>query len=173
MAKRYSEDHSPIIIKIIVKIERDRMLYKKILIPTDNSQVSIEAARHGLEIAKLMNSKVYVIYVVDVMPFVGLPTEGFWETIREILEEEGREAFNKIENMAKEIGVDIVSEILEGNPAEEIVKYAERKGIDLIVMGTSGKSGIDRLLLGSVAEKVSKKAQCPILLIKMKEKKEE
>lgn len=149
----------------------DRMLYKKILIPTDNSDVSIEAARHGLEIARLMNSKVYVIYVVDIMPFIGLPTEGFWETMREVLEEEGREAFKKIEKMAKEIGVDITTEILEGSPAREIVEYAERRGIDLIVMGTSGKSGIDRLLLGSVAEKVSRKAQCPVLLVKMRKKK--
>ena len=146
------------------------MLYRKILIPTDNSQVSIEAARHGLEIAKLMNSKVYVIYVVDIMPFVGLPTEGFWETIREVLEEEGKEAFKKIEEISKEVGVDITTEILEGSPAEEIVKYAEKKGIDLIVMGTSGKSGIDRILLGSVAEKVSRRAQCPVLLVKMRKK---
>jgi len=137
------------------------VLYKKILIPTDNSKVSIEAARHGLEIAKLMNSKVYVIYVVDIMPFIGLPTEGFWETMREVLEEEGKEAFRKIEKMAEEVGVEVTTEILEGSPAEEIVRYAEKKGIDLIVMGTSGKSGIDRLLLGSVAEKVSRKAQCP------------
>jgi len=150
------------------------MLYRKILIPTDNSKVSIEAARHGLEIAKLMKSKVYVIYVVDIMPFVGLPTEGFWETMKEILEEEGKEAFKKIENMAEKIGVDITTEILEGSPAKEIVEYAEKKGIDLIVMGTSGKSGIDKLLLGSVAEKVSKKTHCPVLLVKMiKEEKEE
>ncbi|HIQ38746.1 MAG TPA: universal stress protein [Methanothermococcus okinawensis] len=149
------------------------MLYRKILIPTDNSKVSIEAARHGLEIAKLMNSKVYVIYVVDIMPFVGLPTEGFWETMKEVLEEEGKEAFKKIEDMAKEIGIDITTEILEGSPAKEIVEYAEKKGVDLIVMGTSGKSGIDKLLLGSVAEKVSKKAQCPVLLVKMIREKEE
>jgi len=149
------------------------MLYKKILIPTDNSQVSIEAARHGLEIAKLMNSKVYVIYVVDIMPFVGLPTEGFWEAMREVLEEEGKEAFKKIRKMAEEIGVNVITEILEGSPAKEIVEYAEKRGIDLIVMGTSGKSGIDRLLLGSVAEKVSRRAQCPVLLIKMRKEKEE
>ena len=149
------------------------MPYKKILIPTDNSKVSIEAAKQGLEIAKLMNSKVYVIYVVDIMPFVGLPTEGFWESMKEILEEEGKEAFNKIESIAKEFDINIVSEILEGNPAKEIVEYANKKNINLIVMGTSGKSGIDKLLLGSVAEKVSKRAQCPILLVKMKEKKDE
>ena len=149
------------------------MPYKKILIPTDNSKVSIEAAKQGLEIAKLMNSKVYVIYVVDIMPFVGLPTEGFWESMKEILEEEGKEAFNKIESIAKEFDISIVSEILEGNPAKEIVEYANKKNMNLIAMGTSGKSGIDKLLLGSVAEKVSKRAQCPILLVKMKEKKDE
>ncbi|WP_421077025.1 universal stress protein [Methanothermococcus sp. Ax23] len=149
------------------------MIYKKILIPTDSSEVSMEAAKHALEIAKAMNSRVYAVYVVDIVPFIGLPTEGLWESMKEILEEEGKEALKKIEDKAKEMGVDIKSEILEGSPAKEIVDYAERKKVDLIVMGTTGKTGLDKLLLGSVAEKVSKGAHCPVLLVKMMEKEKE
>jgi nucleotide-binding universal stress UspA family protein len=149
------------------------MLYKKILIPTDSSEVSMEASRHALEIAKEMGSRVYAVYVVDVVPFIGLPTEGLWESMKEILEEEGKEALKKIEDTAKEMGVDLKSEILEGSPANEILDYAKKKKVDLIVMGTTGKTGLDKLLLGSVAEKVSKGAHCPVLLVKKMEEKEE
>ncbi len=149
------------------------MLYKKILIPTDSSEISIEASRHALEIAKAMGSRVYAIYVVDIVPFIGLPTEGLWESMKEILEEEGRESLKKIEDSAKKMGVEVKSEILEGNPAKEILNYAERKKVDLIVMGTTGKSGLDKLLLGSVAEKVSKGSHCPVLLVKKMKKNEE
>jgi len=142
------------------------MSYKKILIPTDGSAVSMEAANQALEIAKAMNSKVHVIYVVDIVPFVGLPTEGLWESMKEILEEEGTEALQKIKKKAKEMGLHITSEVLEGSPSNEIVQYAEKEKMDLIVIGTSGKSGLDKILLGSVAEKVSKKAHCPVLLVK-------
>ncbi len=146
------------------------MLYEKILVPTDGSEVSMEASRHALEIAKAMGSRVYAIYVIDVVPFVGLPTEGLWESMKEILEEEGKEALKKVEECAKSMDIDLKSEILDGNPAKEILEYAERKKVDLIVMGTTGKTGIDKLLLGSVAEKVSKGAHCPVLLVKKTEK---
>jgi len=142
------------------------MVYNKILVPTDGSEVSLEAAKHAIEMAKAMNSRIYAIYVVDIVPFIGLPTEGLWESMKEILEEEGNDALNKISHMAKDYNVDIKVEILEGNPVKEIVDYAERKKVDLIVMGTIGKTGLDKLLLGSVAEKVTKKSHCPILLVK-------
>ncbi|ABR55842.1 universal stress protein [Methanococcus aeolicus] len=148
------------------------MPYEKILVPTDSSAVSLEAANQALEIAKAMNSKVHAVYVVDIVPFVGLPTEGLWESMKEILEEEGMEALQKIEKMAKEMGVNMTSKVLEGSPSNEIVKYAENEKIDLIVIGTTGKSGLDKILLGSVAEKVSKKAHCPVLLVKKTDKEE-
>ncbi|AEF96800.1 universal stress protein [Methanotorris igneus] len=148
------------------------MLYKKIVVPTDGSDVSIEAAKHAIEIGKLMKAEIYVIYVVDIAPFIGLPTEGLWETMKEILNEEGEKALKKIKKMAEEHGVNVKPEILEGVPANEIVEFAEKKRADLIVMGTSGKTGLDRFLLGSVAEKVIRNAHCPVLVVK-KQKKEE
>lgn len=148
------------------------MVYNKILIPTDGSEISLEAAKHAIKMAKAMNSRVYAIYVIDIVPFIGLPTEGLWESMKEILEDEGNDTLNKISHMAKDHNVDIKVEILEGNPSKEIVDYAERKKVDLIVMGTTGKTGLDKLLLGSVAEKVTKKSHCPILLVKKYESEE-
>ncbi len=142
------------------------MIYKKILVPTDGSEVSYEASKHAIEIAKLMNSKIYTIYVIDIVPFMGLPTEGLWESMRELLEEEGKEAIKNIEEECKKNNIDVHSDILEGSPANEIVNYAKQKKIDLIVIGTTGKTGLDAILLGSVADKVSKKSHCPVLLVK-------
>ena len=68
--------------------------------------------------------------------------------------------------MAEEWGVKIHTEMLEGVPAKEIVEFAEKKKADLIVMGTTGKTGLERILLGSVAERVIKNAHCPVLVVK-------
>jgi len=143
------------------------MVYKKIVIPTDGSKISIEAAEHAIELAKCSGGRVYGIYVIDIVPFVGLPTEGLWESMKEVLEKEGQTALKKVADIAKEKGVEIKTEILEGTPSKEIVDYAESKKADLIAMGTTGKTGLDRLLLGSVAERVLKKAHCPVLLVKI------
>ena len=158
--------------KILLKNRGEKMLYKKIVIPTDGSDVSIEAARHAIEIGKLMKAEIYAIYVIDIAPFIGLPTEGFWETMKEILNEEGEKALKNVKKMAEEYGANVKCEILEGVPANEIVEFAEKKRADIIVMGTSGKTGLDRFLLGSVAEKVIRNAHCPVLIVK-KQKKEE
>jgi len=157
--------------KIIIAINEDgETLYKKIVIPTDGSDVSFEAAKHAVNIAKKFDAELYAIYVVDVSPFVGLPAEGSWELISELLKEEGNEALKKVKKLAEENEVNIHTEILEGVPAKEIVEFAEKKKADLIVMGTTGKTGLERILLGSVAERVIKNAHCPVLVVKKSKK---
>ncbi|CAB3288320.1 UspA domain protein [Methanocaldococcus lauensis] len=145
-------------------------MYKKIVVPTDGSDVSIEAAKHAIVIAKKFDAEIYAIYVVDVSPFVGIPAEGTWELISEVLREEGEEALKKIKKMAEDNDVEVHTEMIEGVPAKEIVEYAEKKEADLIVMGTTGKTGLERILLGSVAERVIKNAHCPVLVVKKPKK---
>ncbi|AVB75817.1 nucleotide-binding universal stress UspA family protein [Methanococcus maripaludis] len=145
------------------------MAYKKIIMPTDGSKISIEAAEQAIDLAKATDGRVYGIYVIDIVPFVGLPTEGLWESMKEVLEKEGHTALRTLTDIAREKGVEIKTEILEGTPSKEIVEYAEAKNADLIVMGTTGKTGLDKLLLGSVAERVLKKSHCPVLLVKSSE----
>ncbi|ADG12982.1 UspA domain protein [Methanocaldococcus infernus ME] len=141
-------------------------MYKKIVVPTDGSDVSMKALKHAIFIAKNLDSKIYGVYVVDVSPFIGLPMEGSWELITKVLEEEGEEILNKVKEMCEKEGVDVEVKMLEGIPPEEIVKFAEEKEADLIVMGTTGKTGLERILLGSVAERVIKNAPCPVLVVK-------
>lgn len=143
-------------------------LFKKILIATDGSKRTQDAVEMGLKIAKDQGSKVYAIYVVDTVTFTSIPMDVTWENMYQLLKDEGEEAVKIIKDKAA--GTDVETHVLEGNPAVEITKYAADNGVDLIVMGTLGKSGIDRILLGSTAEKVIRIAHCPVLVIKSEKK---
>jgi nucleotide-binding universal stress UspA family protein len=139
-------------------------LFKKILIATDGSKRTQNAVELGLKIAKEQHSRVYAIYVVDTVTFTSIPMDVTWENMYQLLKDEGEEAVKAVKDSAPD--VDVETHVLEGNPAVEITKFAGDNGMDLIVMGTLGKSGIDRILLGSTAEKVIRIANCPVLVIK-------
>jgi nucleotide-binding universal stress UspA family protein len=140
-------------------------MYKKILIPTDGSDTAELAVEHGVKLAKAVNAKVYGLYVIDVSAFTGVPTEAIWENMRELLEDEGKKALEKIEKVAKENRVKFENILEEGVPSEDIVRISKEKGVDLIVMGTAGRTGLDRFLLGSVTEKVVRTSACPVLVV--------
>lgn len=139
-------------------------LFKKILIATDGSKYSLGAASKGLEIARFHGSKVYALYVVDLRALTtvnGMPGPA---NIYTILEDEGKRAVSQVKEMAGDLPVETF--VLSGHPASAIVQFATDNGIDLIVTGTLGKSGIEELLLGSVADKVLRHAPCPVLVVK-------
>jgi nucleotide-binding universal stress UspA family protein len=140
-------------------------MYKKILIPTDGSETAEKAVQHGIELARALKAKVCGLYVVDVSAFTGVPTEAIWESMRDLLEEEGKKALKKIEELAKENGVEYENFLKEGVPSEDIVKTAEDEQADLIVMGTAGRTGLNRFLLGSVTEKVVRTSTLPVLVV--------
>lgn len=139
-------------------------LFKKILIATDGSKRTQNAVEMGLNIAKERGSKVYAVYVVDTVTFTSIPMDVTWENMYQLLKDEGEEAVKAVKDGAPD--VDVETHVLEGNPAAELTKFAVDNGVELIVMGTLGKSGIDRILLGSTAEKVIRIAHCPVLVIK-------
>jgi nucleotide-binding universal stress UspA family protein len=143
-------------------------LFKKILIATDGSKRTQSAVDMGLKIAREQHSKVYTVYVVDTVTFTSIPMDVTWENMYQLLKDEGEEAVKTIKDNSS--GMDVETHVLEGNPAVEITKFAADNGVDLIVMGTLGKSGIDRILLGSTAEKVIRIAGCPVLVIKSSKK---
>ncbi|MEM2933347.1 MAG: universal stress protein [Methanocellales archaeon] len=140
--------------------------FNSILIATDGSQHTKSAVKHGLALAKLSNAKVYAVYVIDIGMFASIPMDTTLENMHELLKKEGELATRSVEEEAKALGIEIEKIILEGNPAQEIVKFANANNIDLIVMGTLGKSGLERFLLGSVAEKVIRTASCPVMVVR-------
>jgi len=141
-------------------------MYKKILIPTDGSAPAETAVKEGIKLAKALGSEIYGLYVMDISAFAGIPTEAIWENMRSLLEEEGKKTLERVKSLAKVKEVKCKCLIKEGIPSKEIVSTAEEIKAKLIVMGTSGKSGLDRFLIGSVTEKVVRTSKIPVLVIR-------
>ena len=103
----------------------------------------------------MSGAKIYALYVIDLTPFGSILMDDSWvKNACAELERVGREAICCIERNAKAAGVEAAPIILKGNPAEKILDFAENQKVDMIVMGSTGKSGIKRFMLGSVSEKV-------------------
>ncbi len=141
-------------------------LFKNIILATDGSKYSENAVEYAVELAKISGARISAIYVVDTGAFATIPMDVAWENIYELLKTEGNEATEKVILEAKKSDIKVESFIVEGHPAEEIVKLSESIPADLIVMGTLGKRGLDRFLLGSVAEKVSRISNVPVMIVR-------
>ncbi|HOW13422.1 MAG: universal stress protein [Methanosarcina sp.] len=146
--------------------------YRNIVIATDGSENTRKAISYGIEIAKLSGATVHALYVVDTSSFSSIPmsTEGGWEAMYEVLKTEGKKAVSAVKSEGEASGVDVREVVLEGHPINEIIEFAEKNKADLIVMGTLGKTGLDRFLLGSVAEKVVRGSKVPVMVVRSGEK---
>lgn len=134
-------------------------MYTDILIPTDGSQGAQAAIEHGIEIAQQYDAIVHALYVVDTRVTRSGP-------LLEALRQEGRDAVRKLEVAGTQASLDVTTEISEGVPHDEILQYITTHGIDLVVMGTKGRSGVDRVLMGSVAERVVRHSPVPVLTVR-------
>ncbi|MDM7911652.1 MAG: universal stress protein, partial [Methanotrichaceae archaeon] len=137
----------------------------KILVATDGSKHGEKAAKIAIELAKLSGGTITAIYVADTSRTSHLPDDMLLFSIRELLIKEGNEALDFVESRAKEAGVNFERALVEGNPGEEIINYAWKNGMDIIIMGSVGRTGLDKFLLGSVAEKVVRNSKVPVLTI--------
>jgi nucleotide-binding universal stress UspA family protein len=133
---------------------------KKILYPTDFSSYSNQAYFHAIALAENHGASLTVLFVQS--PDTATPgavgDEGYSRSY-------WRNQLEQIRPTNPEIPVRHV--LLSGDPAEEIVRYGRDTGMDLIVMGTHGRTGLERLLLGSVAERVLRDASCSVLVVKL------
>jgi nucleotide-binding universal stress UspA family protein len=143
-------------------IEEHAMNIKKILVPTDFSEPSEAALFHATALARQANAVLLIAHVhepVEVYTdtgFAGYPVAGGEEALERTLEE--------VRPPDAQVGY--VHRMLHGNAADEITRLAENEDVDMIVMGTHGRSGLTRLLMGSVAEAVVRRAKCPVLTVK-------
>ena len=142
-------------------------MYSKILLPTDGSKQANKAAEHAIWIARESGAEIIALTVMETSSLVGLPADDLIIRLREMLEEEASRSLEAVKKLVEELGADIKLTVRtdEGSPAEAILRTLEKEGVDLVVMGTSGKHGLDRFLLGSVAEKVVRSAGCPVLVV--------
>jgi nucleotide-binding universal stress UspA family protein len=140
-------------------------VYERILIPTDGSTGTAHVAMQALDLAEQYDGTVYVLHVVDETASSLLEATGSDSE----LEEQGQRAVERIDRMAQVHGVDVVTEIQTGDPATAILDYAGEIEADLIVAGTHGRSGVERRLIGSVAERLVRHADCPVMTVRLPE----
>lgn len=131
-------------------------MYERILVPVDGGSESREAVSHALDIADKYDATMYVLHVVSEQ-LVGDAEE---------LEAAGEQVTDEIVERATEHGVDVVADVTDGRPSDRILGYADERNVDLIVMGTHGRTGVGRVLLGSVAERVARHSDVPVLLVR-------
>jgi nucleotide-binding universal stress UspA family protein len=138
-------------------------MYKEILVPTDGSEPARTATEHAATLAGLCDARIHGLFVTDsgTLGKVG----GKYPQPAEDLEAAGREAVAAVEEAAREHGVEATVTVTGGTAHEEIVRYAADNDIDVIVMGTRGRQGVQRYLLGSVTERVVQTATQAVLTV--------
>ena len=139
-------------------------MYDSILIPTDGSQDMAPVVEQAIELATLCDADLHVVHVVDERAYHSVPDD-IRETVRETLQADGESFTKSIAERAVDAGLEVVRELRWGDPAAAILSYAVENEIGAIVMGTHGRTGYERFLLGSVAEKVVRAAPVPVLAI--------
>lgn len=145
---------------------------KRILFPTDFSEYSQAAAGYACAVAEKFDAELHVLHVlqdlVAMVPEPGLafPPPGDY---MDELKQSAEQALEKVPDPDWAKGRNVVREIRQGPPFVEVVRYARDNEMDLVVMGTHGRSGLAHVLLGSVAEKVVRKAPCPVLTVRPSE----
>jgi len=141
---------------------------KKILIATDGSDYTKQAVSQGLHLAKVLGAEVTALYVIDQTSFVSFPMDSSIVSVYSLLENEGKRAVEEVRKEGEEMGVKVSTVVVEGSPTRKIIEVAE--DFDLIVMGTLGRSAISKLFMGSVAERVTRYAPCPVLVVRAKKR---
>ncbi len=133
---------------------------RSILIPTDGSDNALVAAEYGLELAQSTNSCVHTLHVFDpnlITTMDNMDTDAY-------IKETSEKYTDEVIEMGKKLGIDVQPHITSGDPADGIIELSQN--YDLVVMGTSGRTGLSHAILGSVAEKVVRLSKSPVLVVK-------
>lgn len=141
--------------------------FKKILVPTDYSELSLAAMDYALSFSQVFGSQIYLLHTLDTIPVLALDTMDL--TTETVIYETEKNAKNDLHLFAvSRVGniPNLVEVVRRGIAEDQIVKTAKEEEIDLIVMATHGRSGIAHVLLGSVAEKVVQRSPVPVLTVK-------
>ena len=139
-------------------------MYKRILVPTDGSEFAKKAQKHALFLAEACEAELIAVSVTENNFVNGLPLDDEVYQLNQILNERSKENLDEFDKL-NENNLKITHVIREGSPAKVILEVAKDEDVDLIVMGSSGKSGFDRFIMGSVADKVVNSAKCAVLVV--------
>jgi nucleotide-binding universal stress UspA family protein len=143
-------------------------MYDHVLVPTDGSEGVDRTLEHALELARNHDATIHALYVVDRR--FELAADEDREDLVERLTERGQAAVAAVAERAEDAGVDVVTDVREGVPYKTILEYATEADVDVIAMGTHGRTGRDRLAhLGSVTDRVVENATVPVFVVNIGE----
>lgn len=141
-------------------------MYDDVLVPTDGSDTVSETLEHATAIAGNDDATIHALYVVD-QRITRAADREMRSDLEDSLEAEGRKAVEAVREHAEDAGLETIDEIRHGTPSREILEYASGAGIDLIVIGTQGKTPREKVsTLGSVSERVVDGASIPVLVVR-------
>jgi nucleotide-binding universal stress UspA family protein len=148
--------------------------FNRIILAVDGSKVSKKATKKALSLAKKTGTDIIAIHVIQVPMRTTPParlaissvrtTYSYYPELKKTIEEKGRSIINKIKEIAISMQTNIKTKIVEGNPYDEIIKIADKN--DLIIMGSKGHSTLDRILIGSVSEKVLHHSNTTVMIVR-------
>jgi nucleotide-binding universal stress UspA family protein len=143
---------------------------KKILVPTDFSKFSDKAFQEALEIAETFNSKIYLVYVIRGESGFSIAETFDEETQKKVhreLEKKTEMAFkNQIKKFPLSKKIEIIKKVSKGVPYKEVLEYQKEIDADVIVIAAHGRSGFEEFFFGSTSEKIVRRAECSVLLVK-------
>src|SRR6266513_2347278 len=158
---------------LFYSLESDAMAYKRILVPVDGSPTSGLGLREAIAFAKAQKARLQLVHVVDVHNALtaGAESGAYLADLVSALKQRGRQILAKAAQLARKAGVacdSVLLETLTGPAAEPILRQAKKARVDLIVMGTHGRRGLRRLVMGSDAEQIVRNAPVPVMLVRGK-----
>jgi nucleotide-binding universal stress UspA family protein len=142
-------------------------MIKKILVPTDGSEHARKAIEYACELAVKLGATVCLLHVVPFAPALFHEAAFAMPDFQKLQEEDGKKIVEEAKRVTKERGVkDVQSTVIQGNPASRIIEFARAEGVDVIVMGNRGLSGVTEFVLGSISHRVSHLAHCTVTIVK-------
>jgi len=146
------------------------MKIKRILVPTDFSPAAMDAFSYAIDFARPFGAALVVLFVVEPVFYAALADlDGTSANLQMLLQQEeksGRQRLSRLARRLEKRRVSFEAEVRTGQPHAVIVEEATRRRVDLIIMGTHGRTGLSHLFMGSVAEKVVRTAPCPVLTVR-------
>lgn len=140
-------------------------MYDRILVPTDGSEAADSAVDHATDLARQYDAELHALSVVDTRDLrFGAPAASPNE-VEAAMEERAETATSRVRDRAAAEDVDAVAAVRNGLPSEEIRAYVDAEDCDLVVMGTHGRTGVERYILGSVTERVLRRGDVPVLAV--------
>ncbi|MBL7998868.1 MAG: universal stress protein [Candidatus Kapabacteria bacterium] len=146
--------------------------YSSLLVPVDFSNCSMKSVDYGVDFGLRYGAVVHLLFVVEpIETFVsinGMEQSVYVDMVRSV-REQGEIRLNGLAAELRGKGLSVVASVCEGKPSEEILDYAKKNAIELICISTHGRSGLNHFLLGSTTERILRKAECPVFVIRTKE----